>query len=223
MGSARDWDVFKSDLLEPVIEAQPNVRALRTLRRKAETRARQSYRQAQKAIEGDDYTRFALRFGQWLESRAWQLGRSETMRERGAASISVFAAKSLKKRYARVLADGKNFADLPVAARHELRITLKKCRYTAEFFAPLFTRKATKPFVRALKDLQDDLGHMNDIATAEMLLADLLAKPGKRDDPVELGRAAGLVIGWHARGVADLDQELVSRWEAFKEHRKFWT
>ncbi|MGI9436964.1 MAG: hypothetical protein ACR2Q4_19395, partial [Geminicoccaceae bacterium] len=57
---------------------------------------------------------------------------------------------------------------------------------------------------------------------AETLLADLLGRIGKRDDPVLLGRAAGLVIGWHARGIADCENELVSRWQAFENHPRFW-
>ncbi|MGI9435703.1 MAG: CHAD domain-containing protein, partial [Geminicoccaceae bacterium] len=199
LGSARDWDVFKADLLAPVINAQPDERMLHNLKRKAETRARQSYRLARKNLTGDTYTRFVLRFGQWLESRAWQRGRTPDGDKLGARSIVGFAVRTLKKHHGKALASGDDFADLPVPRRHELRIQLKKLRYATEFFVPLFDKKTAKPYVRTLKALQNDLGHLNDVAVAETLLADLLGRIGKRDDPVLLGRAAGLVIGWHAR------------------------
>ncbi len=218
LGDARDWDVFQQDLLSPVIAAHPRDRALLALRDRAKTRGQRAYRAARKSLEGADYIRFTLCFGQWLEERAWVLEQDAEQTELGAMLILAFAKKLQGKRRDKALARGEGFAGLSVAERHRLRIAQKKLRYAVEFFLPLFDKRAVKPFLRRLKTLQDDLGHMNDIAVAGTLLNDLLARPGKLD----IGRAAGLVIGWHARGAADLEPGMIRRWSAFAERRAFW-
>ncbi len=218
LGPARDWDVFRSDLLAPVIAARPDDRALKALLAKANARSRTSYRAARRHLEGADHTRFALRFGQWVEARAWQIDADARQEEWLAMPIMDFAAGLLKKRYKRALTKGKNFAELPTSERHDLRITLKKLRYAVEFFAPLFEKKAAKPFLGHLKALQEDLGHMNDVAVAEILLDKLLAKSGKQG----ISGAAGMVIGWHARGIAALEPDLVHDWKAFVKQPAFW-
>ena len=218
LGEARDWDVFRQDLLPPIIAARPHDRTLRALRDRAKNQARKGYRAVRKCLEGADYIRFVLHFGQWLEERAWVNEQDAEQSELGAMPIVDFAIRLLGQRHNKVLTRGKGFADLPVAERHDLRIALKKLRYAVEFFSPLFDKRAVKPFLKSLKTLQDDLGHMNDVAVAETLLTKLPARPGKLD----IGHAAGIVIGWHARGVADLEPEMVRRWSAFAERRPFW-
>ena len=70
---------------------------------------------------------------------------------------------------------------MPDTDRHRLRVEAKKLRYAADFFVPLFRRKkAGKPrrgFFKALLQLQDSLGILNDLAVAaaghDSLFADL--------------------------------------------------
>lgn len=218
LGDARDWDVFQQDLLPPVIAAHPHDRALRALRTRAKARRRRAHRATRKSLEGADYTRFVLRLGQWLEEQAWTKEQDARQTELGAIPIVDFATTLLGKRRDKVLARGEGFADLPVDERHELRIALKKLRYAVEFFSPLFDKRVVRPFLKSMKALQDDLGHLNDVAVAETLLDDLLTSTRKPD----FGRAVGIVIGWHARGVADLEPVLTRRWSVFAERRAFW-
>lgn len=218
LGPARDWDVFRSDLLAPVMLARPDDRGLRALMVKANARSRTSYRAVRRQLQGDDDTRFALCFGRWVEACAWRDDADAKQAKGQARPIAAFAADLLTKRHKRALADGKGFAELSPKARHDLRLTLKKLRYALEFFVPLFEKKAAKAFLKPLKTLQDDLGHMNDVAVAETLLARLLTKRGVQD----LSSAAGLVIGWHMHGVAALEPSLVDNWNAFANQPTFW-
>lgn len=218
LGPARDWDVLRTDLLAPVILARPDDRGLKALMVKANARSRTSYRAVRRHLQGDDYTRFALGFGRWVEGRAWRAGADAGQAKSQATPIKAFAAGVLKKRHKRALSDGKGFAELPTAARHDLRLTLKKLRYAFEFFESLFEKRAAKAFPEPLKALQDDLGHMNDVAVAETLLAPFLANPGKQD----LSGAVGMVIGWHVHGVAALEPSLVDNWNAFADRPTFW-
>lgn len=219
LGPARDWDVFQGDLLAPVMAARPDDPGLVALRRRVESRRRAGYRRVRKHLESPAYTRFALRFGQWLERRGWRDHDDRERSRRQAESIRAFAVRQLKGRYKRACRKGRHFDDLPTEQRHELRISMKKLRYAIEFLAPLFERKAVKPFVQSVKSMQEDLGHLNDVAVAETLLNGLLARPGKQD----ISAAAGLVIGWHARGVAMAEPALRRDWRAFKRARTFWT
>ena len=51
-----------------------------------------------------------------------------------------------------------------------MRIALKKLRYAAEFFRSLYGDKDVTRYLKRLSALQDDLGHLNDVATAETLM-----------------------------------------------------
>ena len=103
---------------------------------------------------------------------------------------------------------GRTSSNCRPRQRHRLRIALKKLRYATEFFEALY-RKSTRPYLAALKDLQDGLGHLNDVAVAQ----GLARQPRRRRRPERRWRrpqrAAGLVLGWHARGVADLEPAIL--------------
>jgi len=218
LGPARDWDVFQSDLLAPVIETRPEDAGLKALRMRVRARSKAGYRRARRHLESADYTRFVLRFGEWLERRAWHRRDDTGHRTHSSQPIADFAGRLLEKHHKKALAKGRRFAGLPVEQRHELRIALKKLRYSAAFFKPLFQKSLFKPFHKRVKALQDDLGLLNDVAVAETLLADLLAHPGKQD----IKAASGLVIGWHAHAVAAIEPDLRRDWKAFASVPRFW-
>jgi CHAD domain-containing protein len=102
------------------------------------------------------------------------------------------------------------------AALHALRKEAKKLRYASEFFAGYFQGKKQRHrharFVRSLEKLQDQLGSLNDLATAPLVLGEL----GLGDDP----DAAAL------RDTAGRDR-LISRagraYEKLVDARRFWT
>ncbi|MEL6961160.1 MAG: CYTH and CHAD domain-containing protein [Pseudomonadota bacterium] len=218
LGPARDWDVFQNELLAPVVIARPGDAGLKALGRRARARCQGGYRQARKHLESADYTGFVLRFGHWLEQSAWRHASSAKRAQVLAKPIAGFAGKLLEKRHRQALTKGKNFNELETAKRHELRIAMKKLRYSVEFFKPLYEKSSVKPFLNRVKALQDDLGLLNDVAVAEGLLEDLMARPGKRD----IGGAAGVVIGWHARGVAAAEPKLRKDWQGFASAFPFW-
>src|SRR5882724_3444041 len=64
------------------------------------------------------------------------------------------------------------------ARTHKLRIALKKLRYAAEFFAPLYGRRRATRYIRTLKSLLDELGAANDSHG----VGDVLALLGQADE-----------------------------------------
>jgi inorganic triphosphatase YgiF len=217
-GPARDWDVFISDLLAPIIKARPGDEDLIMLRERAEAERAAGYAAARAMLDSERYNRFMLRLGVWLETRGWQDGLSARQQAALSKPIFAFAARLLNERHKRALKLGKGFAKLTTDQRHDVRIALKKLRYSSEFFATLFPGKLVTPYLESLRNMQNDLGHLNDVAMAERLLGGICAK----DNDPRLARVCGLVIGWYARLVRENENASVRDWIAFRDSSVFW-
>ena len=61
---------------------------------------------------------------------------------------------------------GRKVRKLDAAGLHELRKELKKLRYTVDMLAPLYGGGRMRSYLRALKELQDSFGSMNDAVMA---------------------------------------------------------
>ena len=84
-------------------------------------------------------------------------------RPRAALPIEAVAADRIRKVYRRMVRDGDRIDDdSPDEDLHELRKRGKELRYLLELFGSLFPDDVVKPTVKALKDLQDVLGHFQD-------------------------------------------------------------
>jgi CHAD domain-containing protein len=101
-----------------------------------------------------------------------------------------------------------------------LRIALKKLRYTAEFFAPLYQKKKVRRYVSELKRLQESLGRLNDIAHARSVVAELA--PSSQKNTTSLRFAAGTVQGWYGARRPRLVKTAMKRWARLKKVTPFW-
>ncbi|HEV2651053.1 MAG TPA: CHAD domain-containing protein, partial [Rhizomicrobium sp.] len=98
---------------------------------------------------------------------------------------------------------------------HKLRIALKKMRYAAEFFAPLYPEKKTEAYLKALKRLLDRMGEANDAHGIPDLLKRLDGGPS-----VEY--ATGAVSGWYAARQPALTKTAIKGWKDFRKLKPFW-
>ncbi|MGE5768500.1 MAG: CHAD domain-containing protein, partial [Bacteroidota bacterium] len=223
LGPARDWDVFLADLLAPLEAARPDDPDLAALRAAAILRQAEAYGALRAELATPRYTRFLLRLGGWLEDRGWRASEL-TAGQRSALGqpITGLADALLARRHRQALKRGKGFAKLPTPERHELRIAVKKLRYATEFFRGLYPAKRSRDYLAALRDLQESLGHLNDVAVAEHLLVNLTeaAPPGSGARQVE--RAVGKVIGWYDRALMDVEPEMRHTWKSFAATDPFW-
>ena len=221
LGPARDWDVFLTEALAPVLAVRPDAPSLLALRSAAEAARAEAYAAARTAIADPTYTRFLLQLGRWIEAGGWR----EDVPPKAAAWLDrplvAFADRLLAKRHRRALKLGRRFAELTAAERHRLRIALKKLRYATEFFGALYGGKRTRTYLAALKQLQDTLGHLNDVAVAERLVRGLSAPAAA--EPASLAMGSGLVLGWLARGVAEVEPATQGAWQAFAAREPFWS
>ena len=219
LGPARDWDVFLTELLPPLRSARKGNGDLETLAAAAEDARRLGYIKARTALRSARYTTFVLKLGRWIGRAGW---RGTEGPGRFEERVADFACRLLRKRHKRVLKEGRDFERLSDEERHRLRITLKKLRYTAEFFASLYADDKTRPYLKALKSLQDELGHLNDVVVAEDLLDSLLGS-GDGSNTAALRAAAGMVVGWYTHGVAVSRPGLEGRWRDFAASEPFWS
>jgi inorganic triphosphatase YgiF len=221
LGPARDLDVFALELLDPLLADRPGDEALARLRAAAEEARHAAHARVRDALGGARWPRLALETGAWIARRAW---REQALGEASAQLFlpaRLYAAPLLERRHRRARKLGRRLAGASSEERHRLRIELKKQRYAAEFAACLYPGRRAERYARRLARLQDALGHLNDVATAERQLAALLARLGP-DAPPGAARAAGFAEGWVAHSAHRELARLPARWERFEDAARFW-
>ena len=219
-GGTRELDVFATELLAPVEDTtkKPGLPQLRLL---LEELRRESWEQAAKLVQSDDFTGFLLDLGAAIETSIWREAASYEQLGAFERPARALASETLDKRLKQACKRAKHLSSLNVQERHRLRIALKKLRYSAEFFAPLFPAKAVSTFLERLSKLQDLFGALNDAATVETILRRITEHAGKRSSP-ELLEAAAFVDGWHHSRVEPTWEKARKRWRSFVKTEPFW-
>jgi triphosphatase len=218
--AARNWDAFSSSLLAPVKKALPEDADLKRLVEAAKRRRRAAYDIAKEAIGSRRYAASVLQLARWFEARGW---REQSASEESAPlfrTIAELAPYLIERRWRQVRKRSRHFAKLPENERHELRIALKKLRYVIEFLGPLYDAREVKAVMRRVKPLQEELGYLNDVCTAQSLMKEIARPSG--NDAAEVGRDAGLVLGWHLRGLADEEKALRRNVRRLRKAKPFW-
>jgi len=221
MGAARDWDVFADEIAGPAAARHLEEKALQTFQGHISEFRAQSRQAARDAILSRRYTTLLLRSSAWLAKSAW---RDQPVSETSALlfrPVRAFADDRLTDLHKPVWTAGTNLEKLSVSERHQFRICVKRLRYATEFFSSIYPRKAVKRYRDKLAEFQDTLGYLNDVAVAAELVRRICANCTGED--LERCRfAGGMIIGWHARALADSEQNLIKRVMAFIEEEPFW-
>ncbi|MBS4096690.1 MAG: CHAD domain-containing protein [Sulfuricella sp.] len=219
LGEARDWDVFVSETLPPILVASLDSAPLHRLRDQALVIDAAANDKARVAAASQRYQRFLLNLGVWLNHETWRDGLTKKQRAALDRPVREWAPKLLAKRHTQLLARGANLAALTSLERHALRIAGKKLRYAAEFLSHLFPGPATQPYLKALSVLQDSLGVLNDHVVTGSLL-DQLRGTAKNGALREC--AIGEIMGWNACQASIHLAQLGQVWEGFKSQKPFW-
>jgi len=219
LGPARDWDVFLATTLVPVRAQLPGHRGLLAVERACERLRERARRRAHRAVASRRYQRMVLALGAWLAGESWAtllpLDRARALRQPATG----YAVTALERRWRKVRARGRRLAHLKPAELHRLRIAVKKLRYTAMFFAPLFSERGARATMRNLEALQDALGGINDCGTAERFVRE--AGASARGAPGL--QAKELLANWIAAARGDHLRALRSGWKAFRAGEPYWT
>ncbi len=195
--AARNWDAFTTGLLAPVRDALPEDADLKRLVEAAKRRRRAAYDSAKEAIGSRRYAASILNLARWFEARGWREQKASAQSAPLFLPIAEVAPRLIERRWRQVRKRSRHFAKLPLAERHELRIALKKLRYVIEFLGPLFDAGAVKSVLRRVKPLQEELGHLNDVCTAQDL-----DQARSRGPPRAMPPRSAAMPGWCSAGIS---------------------
>ncbi len=179
LGPARDWDVFIGDMLGPVATNMPNDPDLKLLRTIALRKRMAAYRAMRRTVRSQAYGEMWKDVVAWLTGCEW---RGQPLSEKSVhlmTDVRPFSQAVLDKAHRKLLKRGKGFAVLDARERHKLRIRIKKVRYAAEFFRPLYRDERSETYLRALRAMQEDLGRLNDVECARGLIEGLEKGEGR--------------------------------------------
>ncbi|HUN43025.1 MAG TPA: CHAD domain-containing protein [Acetobacteraceae bacterium] len=213
LGPTRDWDVFLTETLPPVSMAFPRDGRLARLAAAAGRRRRECHAALRAFLEGAEFRRLGIELAWLAGARCWcpPLPADGD----GALSLPGFAAEVLARRL-RKLHGGDDMAERDAAELHQLRLRVKRVRYAAELFEPLYPGKPMRRMMQRLAGVQDGLGRLNDLSTAETLLAQL-GGPGGR-----FGYAVGLALGFTAAHSTEILPRVMRRWAKLQRVGRPW-
>ncbi len=220
LGAAPDWDVFMTETMTgPLETVEADLFDFGGLREAAEPHRLAAYAVLREARPSQRYNRFQLSLRQWIEARGW---RNELANRSLAVLLEpapAFAGRVLTRLHRKAVKRGEHFRRLEPAARHRVRVELKKLRYVIEFFREsLGENTKAKHYIDHLAHLQEDFGHDNDASVAWSFLCALARNPVTPD----VQRTIGVVMGWHARGRLEV-ANLHKSWQQFKRMPTFWS
>lgn len=182
LGAARDWDVFVDSTLPALAAETPQAQALfDAVRQAAQPVAELKHRAAANAVRSPRFKRMMQTLARWFGNGDWH---GKAMR----SPVKTFAGSALRRDRRRLLKRGEHLEAASTAARHRLRVAAKKARYDIEFFQSLYGKERTRPYLKVLANLQDELGWLNDLAVAERLLPAIPRADGQIDDGVQFTR-----------------------------------
>ncbi|MGD0190336.1 MAG: CHAD domain-containing protein [Rhizomicrobium sp.] len=229
LAPARDLDVFSEELLEPAATANGGHEGFDILRKRAQIARRNAWDEAVRLVTGPEFRIFIGELNGALDGQhGATLYQGQVPPSKSLLAFetpcATLADRMLAHRLKGARKRARNLEDLNDTQRHDLRISLKKLRYTAEFFAPFYERRQVERFVSRLCRMQDVLGALNDVVVARKIL-DLLIETESvqsRIAPASISFAAGTVYGWHLDRAARMWDDAVDRWKKFSKTDVFW-
>ena len=230
LGPARDLDVFLTEVLVPFRHQHSKAPGAVAIYSDFLDRRRTAYEDAAAAVRSRRFHSLVDDTRVWIESGPWTTLHDESRRIGRERPIATHAAAELARLRRKLKRSRRAVRKLSVVERHRLRIRAKKLRYAAEFFANVFPgRKASKrarAALSALKELQDAVGALNDIATHEALAAHVVsALRGARKpaaEPAAEALAAAVIFVEQEGRVAELLDAADRAYARYLQVKPFW-
>jgi inorganic triphosphatase YgiF len=206
---ARNLDVFADDTVAPAAKLSPPPAGLEALSPAIDAAREHARADVGEAVASARFRDLLIEVTGWVETGDWLTGGAACQPARD------FAAQALQRRRRKLLKDGRDLADGTDEERHRVRIDAKKLRYAAEGFESLFGQKSARRFIDRLKQLQDELGALNDLATAQHMIPTLGL-------PAEAALAAGELVGLKASEKSDHIARAAKALKRLEDVEPFW-
>ncbi|MEM9010200.1 MAG: CYTH and CHAD domain-containing protein [Pseudomonadota bacterium] len=214
VGRLRDLDVLSRELVAPALATHPGDDGLAALRSALVGAAETTRAELHRTLASPRVQHLLLDLAEMVSL--------PTVGDTGLGNprMEKFARKVLEQCFAKAAKRGRKIDSLTTEERHALRKALKRLRYAADFFAPIFPAPRVKAFGKRLRRLQETLGLLNDHAMAEEVLADRHL-PGL--DAPAVAFAAGRIVGHLATRFDDAWPSAKGDWAALAKAHPFWT
>ena len=190
LNRVRDLDVLLTEVVNPVLAAQPDEPRLPALASDITSRRYAARKQTVALLAASDYGCFLLAALESLHALP-AIDPAAT----GVAGFATARLSRLHKKLRRLVAAAEINDPLSL---HTLRIGVKRMRYALEFFSPLAPANASHRAIRMLAGIQETLGQLNDLNSAGAVLMECAG-----DDP-RLRDAVTLIGSWHGPRYAKL-------------------
>jgi inorganic triphosphatase YgiF len=221
LSSARSWDVFIDEFVAPVAKLSKTGSGFEALMSVAKKERSLHRKQAHSAISSARYTEFLLELSIWLCRDIWRDNTASPKPVNMSDPFSRVCTKQLKKQQKNLKKMGRKLAKMSEDDRHQLRLSVKKLRYTIDFCAHLYPERKVSAFKKKLKPVQAGLGYLNDVPAAESLLQKLMDRHPDNVAPPWL-YSAGMVIGWHRREARLIEKLLFQDVAQLLGTKPFW-
>lgn len=210
VGKLRDADVLISGIHAPVEAVATDKTGFADLHQ-ALVRDREAKRDdVRQVLSASQWTKLQLYLTLWPRTLDDIKGLNK--------SITKLARRVLTKAWKKPAKLGRHLDSLDSAQRHEMRKSLKKLRYQAEFMAPLFDKREGKQFIHQLKALQDVFGYINDVRMAPRLIE----IQQERQAGSDAARAASYAVGHHGAEAAHVWRRAGKAWRKLECSPRFW-
>lgn len=164
LGAARNWDVLATEWLPDLLPALSADAAAQALQDWVDAQRRQALRHAGAVLASPAHALRTLAFARAVIHLA-------PPARRQTPDLAGWARGTLRQGHARLRQQARRARHLGPEGRHELRLALKKLRYTQEFLASVLPPRRAARSTASLSDAQALLGTLNDLTTAQDLLA----------------------------------------------------
>lgn len=210
---ARNLDAFVEETPRLAPPGAGRVRGRAQLGRTLETARRRARTAVTATVSSSRFRALMIDALAWVETGDW---RDSAV---ACSPLAAYADKALTHHLRTVLKRGRAAAAARGAAgdaaRHRLRIAAKTLRYAAEALSGLYRKRPTERFLHRVRDLQDVLGQLNDLASAKPLMAGLALSP-------DAAFAAGELVAARAAAAPGLIAEATARLRKLGRAKPFW-
>ncbi|ATR22612.1 Putative adenylate cyclase family [Roseomonas mucosa] len=206
LGAARDWDVFCEETLPEAGKEEGTAEWVALLRPAAEECRVEAHAAMLEELRRPALGALVLGLAGWAEDPA-VLGGVAVGKPlaKVAPGLLEGVARKVRRR-------GRKIRHRSMEELHSLRKALKRLRYGLEFLSGLCPEKALRRYLQGCKELQEDLGGLNDAVTAIAMAEKLVARRGTELAPA----MAGLAQWAEARREAAVAR-LPEDWKAFRD------
>ena len=172
LGPARDYDVLVSKTLGPFRSSHHDAEEFAALESNFDRHRVAGLAAAKAAVESRRFRGLLLDTALWLFDGDWRNNADALETSLRMQPIGPLASQELTRRMRKIAKGVRKLKEIDPRQRHKLRIGVKKARYAREFFETL-KPDGGKKIDRALKNLQDALGNLNDMTVHARLAHDL--------------------------------------------------